>query len=255
MPNQLKIYVWFISFLLFSNFGQAQQMKPDTNSIRMKKSEKTVQKDKKRKAKPFFERDIKFGWDVSNLFVGALSPTRSGADFSVETTFKQNASAILEFGRNQYATQSDAMDYSSSGNYFRLGVDFDMNSNENRISRDIFYLGLRYAFASFDQKIENFQITSSYWPTVSQTSAQFRNQAHWIESMAGFKVEVLKNVFLGLGLRFKALILQSGDQTIKPAPYIPGYGKTGGTIVVGFNYNLYFNLPLNYSKKTPKNGR
>lgn len=256
MSFQLKIFNWFFSFLLLiSSSVLAQQTVVDKNEERQKNSEEPIQEGKPKKEKTFFERDLKFGWDVSNLIVGALSSSRTGIDFSIDYTIKKNIYGIVEFGQNNYRDASDAMDYFSDGMYFRLGIDSKMSENERNISRDIFYLGARYAFATFEQRLEDFQTNSSYWPSATGDNVSYRNQAHWAEAIAGFKVEVLKNMYLGLGLRFKFIILQTGDKTVLPAPYIPGFGKTSGPIVIGFSYNVYYNLPLNYSKKTPKRAK
>jgi len=255
MSFQLKIFSWFFSLvLLFSTSLTAQQTQLEDNSTRMKKSEVLLEKGKAKKQKTHFDRDLKIGWDVSNLLIGAISPKRHGLDFSIDYTIKENFYGIIEIGQNSFEQKSEVMDYYSDGQYFRLGFDSDMRKNEKDKSRDMFYLGARYAFATFEQRIENYQISSSYWPTITQSEISFRNQAHWIEAISGFKVEILKNMYLGLGLRFKFLIYQAGNE-IKPAPFIPGYGKTGGALVMGINYNMYFNLPINYSKKTPKNAK
>ena len=253
MSSQLKIFNWFFSFLLLiSSSVLAQQTEVGTNENRLKKSEEPVQEGKTKKQKTFFERDLKLGWDASNLIIGALSSSRTGIDFSADYTLKKNFYGIVETGINKYEESSDQLDYFSEGMYFRVGFDSKMAENERNNSRDIFYLGARYAFATFEQRLENYQINSSYWPPSTVDETRFNSQAHWAEAIAGFKVEVMKNIYLGLGLRFKFLIIQTDDETMKPAPYIPGYGKTADAIVVGFNYNLYYNLPLNYSKKTPK---
>ncbi len=253
MPFLPKIFNWFFSFLLLISISlSAQQVNVGSEEDRLKKSEGPIEKRKVEKQKVFFERDLKIGWDVSNLLIGALSSKTTGIDFSIDYTLKKDFFVTLELGKNSYAESSDVMDYFSNGSYFKLGFDSDRRKNEKDISRDMFFLGARYAFATFSQRLENYQITSSYWPSVSEEETSFKNQAHWIEALTGFKVEVMKNIYLGLGLRIKFLIYQSGDKTVKPAPYIPGYGKTTGTIALGFNYSMYYNLPLNYSKKTPK---
>lgn len=251
MSFQLKIFYWFISLLLlFPMQVLAQQNQDSLLYMRMKESGEKVEKAKPKKKKASFERDLKIGWDVSNLLVGAISPIRSGLDFSVDYTLKENLYGIVELGKNNYQADSDLMTYTSDGIYFKLGVDFDLRKGETDKSRDMFYLGGRYAFASFQQQIQNYEITSSYWPALIEQNAEFTNQVHWVEAITGFKVEVFKNMYLGLGLRFKMMLYQSGDETIKPAPFIPGFGKTTGALVVGFNYNLYYNLPLNYTKKS-----
>lgn len=253
MPVQLKIFYWFFSILLLiSSSALAQQNQLNADESRLKKSEKPLEEGKSKKEKAFFERDIKFGWDVSNLLIGALSPSRSGLDFSVDYSINRKLYGIVEFGDNNYKEVSDQLDYFSNGKYFRLGIDSRMGNKDKVYGRDIFYMGARYAFASFQQRIENYQLSSPYWPSTSEYVSKFNNQAHWIETIAGFKVEVMKNMYLGLGIRIKVMIYQSGDEILDPAPFIPGYGKTSGSMIIGFNYNLYYNLPLNYSKKITK---
>lgn len=254
MPFQPKIFNWFFSFLLLISISvSAQQVNIGSEEDRLKKTEGPIEKVKVKEPKIFFERDLKIGWDLSNLLASAVSSNIiSGIDFSIDYTLKKDFFATLEVGKNSYAESSDVMDYFSEGSYFRLGFDSDRRKNKKDMSRDMFFLGARYAFANFTQRIEKYQIISNYWPSVSEEEISFDNQAHWIEALTGFKVEVMKNIYLGLGLRLKFLIYQSGDETVKPAPFIPGFGKATGTIALGFNYSMYYNLPLNYSKKISK---
>lgn len=252
MSSQQKIFNLFFSLLiLVSTSALAQEVKVGEDANRLKESVGLTNKVKQKKPKEHFDRDLKFGWDISNLLIGAVSANRSGLDFSVDYTLKKNLYGIIEFGQNNYSESSDVMDYFSKGTYVRIGFDSDKRKEKSDNSRDMFYLGLRYAFGVYTQKLENVQISSTYWPTYTRDEVSFDNTAHWAEALAGFKVEVMKNIYLGLGLRIKILIYQSGDKTIKPAVFIPGYGKTSGTLIMGFNYNIYYNLPFNYSKKNP----
>jgi hypothetical protein len=253
MPFQFKIFNWFFSFILLASISTfAQQANNEELNQRLKKSEVLLEKGKSKKEKIPFDRDLKFGWDISNLLVGSVSPKRSGLDFSVDYALKRNVYGTVEAGINSFEQSSEVMDYFSDGQYFRIGFDTDMRKNKKDLSRDMFYLGARYGFSSFSQRIENYQITSIYWPTLFGEELTLKNQAHWLEAISGFKVEVFRNMYLGLGLRFKFLLYQA-DKIIKPSPFIPGYGKTNGALVVGFNYSVYYNLPLNYSKKKSKN--
>ncbi|MBN2236640.1 MAG: hypothetical protein JW729_03720 [Bacteroidales bacterium] len=250
MSLQLKIFNWFFSILILFATQVSAQESQDSTKVASKLEQTTVKAKKIKPVKVFYERDLKIGWDLSNLLIGSLSPGRTGLDFSIDYSVKDKTYAILEFGNNTYNSSSDLLSYQSNGNYFKLGVDFDMRKKDKAFSRDLFVLGIRYGFSSFNQQLDNYVISSSFWPTLTVENTNYKDQAHWIETVAGFKVEIIKNIFLGAGLRFKAMLFQTGDKVIKPAPFVPGYGKTGGTIVVGFNYNIYYNFPLNYSKKT-----
>ncbi|MBN1650961.1 MAG: hypothetical protein JW857_06515 [Bacteroidales bacterium] len=251
MSSQKKIFNLFFSLLiLVSTSALAQEIKVGEDANRMKESATTSSKEKKKKSpKIHIDRDLKLGMDISNFLIGAVTTNIDGLDFSVDYTLDKKRYAIIEFGHNSYNESSDVLDYFSKGSYVRIGFDSDTRKEKSNSSRDMFYLGLRYAFATYTQRLENAQLSSGYWPSVTQAEVSFDNSAHWGEAIAGFKVEVMKNVYLGLGLRMKILIYQSGDKTISPAVYIPGYGKTSGTLIMGFNYNVYYNLPFNYSKK------
>jgi|GEM_PF-1581730 len=249
MQLQPKTYKWFISLLLLAWVLPLSAQQLQTTDDRLKKSVEPQKQDKPQKEKVFFERNLKLGWDISNLLIGAISPKRYGLDLYADVTVAKNTYLALEFGNNTYSETSTLMEYGSKGNYFRIGMDFDLRKDKQGSNRDMFYLGVRYAYARFEQSLSNYQISSDLWPLVTEENITFSNQAHWVETIAGFKVEVFKNIYLGLGMRFKLLVYQAGDKTIKRAPYIPGYGKTSSSLIAGFNYTLYYNLPLNYSKK------
>jgi len=77
---------------------------------------------------------------------------------------------------------------------------------------------------------------------------KLNNTAHWAEFVTGFKVEVIKNWYLGMGVRTKFFIYRNKN-LIEPVQFVPGYGRNYSSTVIGFNYTVYYTIPLNYKKK------
>lgn len=222
------------------------QSQNTTNRYKAKNTNTT----KVRTLKPtkYIKRDIRIGCDISPLILGFISPKRYGIDLSIETNLSQRLYGIVEGGFQHYSRQNTHIEYKAKGGYYRIGVDWNMRKSQGINDADILYLGARYAYSPFEQETPFYSITDSEWGNLIGSLPPEKAYAHWIEAIVGFKVEVLKNIFLGLGARLKVLLYsQTGD--INPAAYIPGYARNYNTMVFNINYSLYYNIAWNYKKQ------
>ena len=67
---------------------------------------------------------------------------------------------------------------------------------------------------------------------------------------AGVKVEVFRNVFLGYNLRFKFAQGFSEDPSLLPY-HIPGFGRSDRAERFGFDYYIFYRIPLKRRKARP----
>jgi hypothetical protein len=68
--------------------------------------------------------------------------------------------------------------------------------------------------------------------------------AQWIEVIAGTKVKVINNVFVGFNFSLKYLVSQKVPDNFDNL-YIPGFNRTyDGKFGVGFNYTISYFIPL-----------
>lgn len=241
----------FILFLVgISSQLCAQDRPPSDSALRLQTSpapSPSAAPNKAARTQTHIDRDIRIGVDISTMVLGILTPKRMGLDLSAETQISQSIYAIAEGGYQSYEKSNTYLQYKAQGSYYRLGIDWNMRKPKTQNDEDILYLGARYAFSPFTQEIPTYIISDGDWGNSQGHIAAEQATAHWVEAIIGFKVEVLKNLFLGMGARFKVL-LHSTAKDIAPVVYVPGYARNYNTLVFNFNYNIYYNIPWHYKK-------
>ncbi len=129
--------------------------------------------------------------------------------------------------------------FKTDGVFFRLGADYNLLKPlppDARIHR-YFLVGVRYAFSPFAYDVTDIRIDNGYWGgDTMKDYLGVHTVQHWMEVVGGLHVEVVRNLYMGWGVRWK--IRLSGDSTGEISPwYIPGIGiKSIGN--VGFNYTV-----------------
>ncbi len=150
--------------------------------------------------------------------------------------------------------------YTTSGSYLKLGVDYNTYENWYGMNNSIF-IGGRYAISSFSQTLNNYNIFDSnrYWIADQFANGAAQNiefsslTASWLEFLFGMKAELFANIYLGASVRIGFLVSNKESDTF-PNLWIPGYNKVtdGSNFGVGYNYSLTYFLPLYRKAKKPK---
>lgn len=210
---------------------------------------------------------LRVGVDLSKPIRALLDSNYSGLEFVADYRITNKLYIAAEFG-NEKKTSIEALEniddinrvelynYTSSGNYVKLGVDFNTYENWYGMSNAIIF-GARYAGSSFSQTLNNYTIYDSnrYWnPTTfapgSRSSEEFSGlTATWLEFLVGIKVELFANLYLGASFRL-AYLFTNEEADFFPNLWIPGFNKVNDNskFGVGYNYSISYFIPL-YSKK------
>jgi hypothetical protein len=152
-----------------------------------------------------------------------------------------------EIGNEEKTVDEDQLNFTTSGTYLKLG--FDYNTYENWLNMEnIISIGLRYGVSSFSQTLNNFEIynPNNYFEEILLLPGEKYNglTAQWIEVIAGTKVKVINNVFVGFNFSLKYLVSQKVPDNFDNL-YIPGFNRTyDGKFGVGFNYTISYFVPL-----------
>ncbi|MGB0256953.1 MAG: DUF6048 family protein, partial [Flavobacteriaceae bacterium] len=77
--------------------------------------------------------------------------------------------------------------------------------------------------------------------------------AQWMEFLAGIKVQLFNNLYMGFSLRLNVLANQTAPENFANL-YIPGFNKVTdeNRFGIGFNYTLSYALPFRFEKKTTR---
>ncbi|HEY0739980.1 MAG TPA: DUF6048 family protein [Chryseosolibacter sp.] len=187
----------------------------------------------------FLPTGIRIGTDVIAIVKSNIQDDFTGWEVNADVDFNRY---YLNFdygtwGRN-FATDSAA--YKNDGTYWRVGV--DVNFLLKDIDRNLFFIGLRYGRASYNEQM---LIVSDddIWGVYSNSYINPAATARWLELTSGIKVKIYKFIWLGYTVRFKFGLKGKGqDQMISHD--IPGYGRTDKETAWGFNYQLMFRIPF-----------
>lgn len=197
-----------------------------------------------------WERGIRLGCDLSRFALSTFQPERKGIEFSIDTEWKRNLFVTAEVGAEKVSDKSNRIDYTSNGFYGRIGIDHNIFArHDNPQSKDIVYVGVRYGFYSVTQRTDSYFIPEGYWGNTSGSLATETLTGHWIEGVFGVKVELLKNMFLGLSARGRFLIFS--QKNLNYPDYMPGFGDGSNKFNYGLNYSVYYQLPLMKVKAKP----
>jgi len=129
--------------------------------------------------------------------------------------------------------------YSANALYYRVGFDYNVLNSKKPLKEmnNIFTVGLRMGASSFTYNIGNVKITDDYWG--GEQTLNFPSQKEfmiWWELLAGVRVEILNNVFMGWNVRMKNTFGSPKQGEIYPY-YVPGLGLYNGG-KWEFNYSI-----------------
>jgi len=229
-----------ISFLLLitanSIFSQEKEPKPKT----------PVTKDSESKTPEVTVPEVNW-WngftvqtDIASLIISSLN---KGATYSMEGgvqfDLKHKYYPIVEIGlAGADKLTSNKVGFKTDALFGRIGLDFNLikPKESSKPTNNLFLLGARLGATKFTYDITNMLITDEYWG--GSKILNYNNQSTtriWFEIIAGVRVEIIKNIFMGWTVRNSHLFGQDTEGEVAPW-YIPGYGK-----------NLSSNWSVNYT--------
>jgi hypothetical protein len=167
---------------------------------------------------------------------------RKGIEFSIDTEWKRRLFITGEVGYDNVTLNNDKVNYASNGIYARIGYDKNILKHDDPKARDVFAIGFRYGMAVIHEDMKSFTISDEYWGNVSESLSAKTMQAHWLEMLPSIKTHLFNNMFLGFSARLRFMVY-AGKNTNYPYVY-PGYGNGEKKFNVGFNYSLYYQIPL-----------
>ena len=203
---------------------------------------------------------LRFGVDLSRIIISQTSEDYTGFEIVGDYRLKQKLYIAGELGNEKKTKQEDLYNFTTSGSYLKLGIDYNTYENWYGMNNSIF-IGGRYAISSFSQTLNNFQYfdTNRYWnpdsfPNGSSEARKFDGlTASWLEFVFGLKAELFTNLYLGGSIRIGFLVNNKEVEEF-PNLFVPGFNKVtdDSKFGVGYNYSLTYLIPL-YKKGPKKN--
>lgn len=187
---------------------------------------------------------LRLGIDISRFSLLLLNPDRKALEFSADVELKKNYIPTIEIGFNNIHLKKDSLyNYTSNGNYYRLGVDYNLLKPKTIHDKELFFLGCRYGMSFFNHTVNDILIKDSYWGNYNGTISPKSSLAQWIELTGGIRAEVIKNFYFGWSLRAR-ILLHKTKEAQNTIYWIPGYGKGNVKSAIGFNYSIFYSIPV-----------
>ncbi len=195
---------------------------------------------------------IRVGADLYKLARSIYDKNYRGFEIVGDYRFSKKIYLAGEIGNEKKTTDDARLNFSTSGTYFKAG--FDYNTYENWLGMEnLIHVGLRYGVSSFSQTLNSYDVYNPYpylgeAPTVV-SGQEFKGlSATWAEVVAGVKVEVFDNIFVGFSARLNRMVTNKQPDNFANL-YIPGFNRTyDGDFGVGFNYTVSYFIPI-YKKQ------
>ncbi|WP_273277093.1 DUF6048 family protein [Maribacter polysiphoniae] len=195
---------------------------------------------------------LRVGVDLSRIILTQTSDDYKGLEIVADYRLNQKLYIAGEMGTEDKTTQEDLYNFTTSGSYIKLGVDYNTYENWYGMNNSIF-IGGRFALSSFSQTLNNFDYydTSRYWnpdafPNGSSEAQEFDGlNASWLEFIFGLKAELFTNLYLGGSLRI-AFLTNNKESEDFPNLFIPGFNKVtdDSKFGIGYNYSITYMIPL-----------
>lgn len=205
-------------------------------------------KEKEEKA-PIFS-GIAVSADMVGLFMKLMDAKYANMEVAGRLNFKEKYFPICEMGIGSCdkVGGDNNNHFNTTAPYFRVGIDYNINE---KLNGNRFFIGLRYAFSSFNYDFSNPDYYDPVWKRAMPLDVKSVNdKMQWIELAVGVETKLWSIVRLGWSLRYRGRLKQSIQEMGEPW-YVPGYGKNQG-FAWGGTVNLIFDVGKTAKEKKKK---
>lgn len=249
----LKYITSILAFLVFS-ISYAQENSEEI--ITTEEESKEVVQDTITPSKEDY--GLRIGLDLSRPIRMLLEKDYQGFEVVGDFRISKKFYLAAELGNEKKTVDDDQINFTTEGSYLKFG--FDFNAYENWFGmRNSIYAGLRYGYSTHKQTLNSYRIYINDTHLEDPNDLEFAPgtefsslNAHWIEAVAGVKVEVYNNVYVGFSVRLNRLLSTKEPDNFQNL-FIPGFNKvtTDSNVGAGFNYTVTYSIPI-YKKDKKK---
>ena len=202
---------------------------------------------------------LRAGLDMIKLGRTQFEDGYQGLEIVGDVKLNKRLAVAAEIGSEQRTKQTEQVNFTTTGSYIKLGVDYNFFNNWKGMDNDLF-VGIRLARSLHTHTVNNYTLYTLNQYLVVNTREGFltgeREQLStgWFEFLFGTKVQLLPNFYAGISLRMHGLLNNKQPQNFGNL-YAPGFNritddnKFSGSI----NYTLTYSFPFRFKRKDPKN--
>jgi len=189
---------------------------------------------------------LRIGADLTKPAISFIEDDYNGLEIVTDWRINTRLFAAGEIGYTKNTNNEDYFTHTARGTYLKVGINYNLYTNWLEMDNETF-LGMRYGTSFFNNEINQYEIAQygDYFDPKKTTGTKYTNlNSHWLEVVAGLKVETFKNLFLGFMISVSKLITTNHPNNFKNT-YSPGMGEISknGT-GANFNYTISYRIPL-----------
>ncbi|MCC1483710.1 DUF6048 family protein [Winogradskyella immobilis] len=193
---------------------------------------------------------LRFGVDLGKIGRTVIDNDYTGFEINADYRLTKRLFIAGELGNEERTVDDDALNFTSTGTYFKAGVDYNLYQNWLDMENLIFS-GFRLGVSSFSHTLNSFDVTDVNNQFFDQQiniedGREFDGLSSiWGELILGIKAELLKNLFMGLNVQLKFLVSDDQPNNFENL-FIPGFNRTfdSGSFGFGFGYNIQYLIPF-----------
>jgi len=198
---------------------------------------------------------LRFGVDLFRIIKSRASNDYQGFEAVTDLRISEDLYITAEVGNEKVTKQVEQVNFTTNGTYYKIGFDFNMFDNWKGMDNQV-VLGLRLASSSHNQFLNSYTLLNRnpFWEdpgtkinSAFSTGERPNLNAFWMEFVAGFKVQLIHNIYFGLSLRLNRLLSDTEPENFDNI-YIPGFNKKTeeNKFGAGFNYTITYRIPFKF---------
>lgn len=187
-----------------------------------------------------YTRQLRIGAEVSKPIIALFNNEKYGFEATFDYNFRKETFLVAELGYGGGNIDYEFLKYKSNNAFARVGVDASMFDALSNKDFDIVVVGARYGIGVGKRGDASFVVDNPFSNPVLDTAKAQNFTAHWIEIVAGIKVELMPSLFAGWNVRAKFL-MNANTFNGKVAPNnIAGYGRADASTAIDFNFYIAY---------------
>ncbi|MCC7029264.1 MAG: hypothetical protein IT257_03090 [Chitinophagaceae bacterium] len=179
---------------------------------------------------------FRIGVDLSKLLASPLAKDYNAYEFTIDLHYRRDLYLVADAGFGNSVISNTNLTYKSRNTFLRFGLDKTFFNQEYKRDLDNAFVGLRYGVSLVNRSEAEYFIKDTVWGNSSGRIQSADFTAQWLELVGGFRIELLKNIFLGWNIRARTFVNPKKFAQLPPG-YIAGYGR--GEKNTSFGYNFY----------------
>jgi hypothetical protein len=201
-------------------------------------TDSTASSEKEKPKEKHFEY-FRIGVDLSKWVRSALTDQYTTSEFLIESIWKPKMHFVGETGFATANNTGENMRFTSSSIFIRAGFDKYFFGKLYKEDLDNAFVGLRLGSALYNRSDAEATLWDPFFGNTIKNIPSDRSLVHWLELTAGFRMELMKNIFIGWNVRGKTFLNPRKIQELTPT-YLAGYGVAKKQPNIDYNFYLLY---------------